>query len=453
MSDASLERRFTAHLQALLPDRPPLLIALSGGVDSVVLLRLLRFSAASGYPLTAAHFDHRMRPESAADAAWVRGLCTAWGVPLRTGEATTSLKSEEAARRARYAFLRAAAAAAGATWIVTAHHADDQAETVLFRALRGTGLAGLRGMRARTGDGLLRPLLPFWREEIEEYAARAGLRWRADATNATLGPARNRIRNRILPELERHVAPGARRNLVALAEQARESEEGWAVRTARARRRLVRREGDAFLLAREPLRDYDRPITTRLLRQLLARLGPVPSRIGTHSALQFISDAPSGREMHLAGGVRIRIEFDRARIERVSQEGADDVLLLEADALAAPVERQVVLGGRAFRITARVGAHPQLEPGALWRAEIPLAKIALPLTVRGRRAGDWVRTRAGSRSLKRLMIDRRVPRGERASRPVIADASGAVVWAAGLSGDRPHETGDEPILYLTVYDA
>ncbi len=197
------------------------LVAVSGGCDSVSLLHLLRFAADDAtLRVSAAHFDHAMRPGSADDAAWVRGLCRAWGVPLAEGRADAVPRSEAQARDARYAFLREAQRACGATFLATAHHADDQAETVLFRALRGTGVAGLAGIPARDPSGLVRPLLPLWRAEIRRYARDNGLRWLTDPTNAVPDAARNRIRLRLLPYVERHLAPGARRSLARLGQLA-----------------------------------------------------------------------------------------------------------------------------------------------------------------------------------------------------------------------------------------
>src|SRR5690606_2706850 len=147
---SSFEERFAENLRSLVPvgDRGVLVVAFSGGVDSTVLLHLLR-SARPAFELVAAHFDHRMREESAEDAAWAARLCAEWNVDFELGVAGGPLRGEDAARRARYGFLREVAARRG-TGIATAHHADDQAETVLFRILRGTGMRGLAGIPSRS---------------------------------------------------------------------------------------------------------------------------------------------------------------------------------------------------------------------------------------------------------------------------------------------------------------
>ena len=182
-----LLRRFIRELSG--PEDPQdgdsLLVALSGGLDSLVLLHLLRFGQGlPSFRLHAAHFDHRMRPGSEADSLWVKGLCQAWGVPLQKEEAISPPASEEEAREMRYEFLFRAREGCGARWLLTAHHADDQAETVLFRALRGTGLHGLSGIPRRREPGILRPLLSFTREELEDYAGLRGVRSREDPSNA-----------------------------------------------------------------------------------------------------------------------------------------------------------------------------------------------------------------------------------------------------------------------------
>jgi tRNA(Ile)-lysidine synthase len=449
-----LEDRFLGHLRGLgVADEPARwVVALSGGCDSLVLLFLLRrVSPPLGLSLTAAHLDHAMRPDSEADARWVAGVCAAWEIPLVSRRLASAPASEDAARRARYAFLRETAREAGARWIATGHHADDQAETVLFRALRGTGLDGLGGIRAVTADGLVRPLLPFWRREIEELARERGLRWRTDPTNFALEPARNRIRHELIPLAEAGVAPAARRNLVSLAALAREAEEVLEAAVRRAEGELVREENGAFLLARGRLRGYDSALGARLLRHLLRRLGVVLGRVGTRATLQFITDAPSGRVMQLPSGVRVRLEFDQARVEKEAARPADEPLSIAS--LGRPGEGSLRLGGRAYRVSWSM-SRGQVEAEAGWTAVLARDSIRLPLLMRAWRPGDRMRTAGGSKTLKKLFLEHRVPRSLRPTLPVLVDASGAVLWVAGvprppLTRPRP---GEEPLI-LNVVDA
>ena len=442
-----LTRRFHQHLRDLgIAGDARVLVALSGGADSVTLLHLLRF-AEPGRTLFAAHFDHAMRPESARDAAWVAGLCRAWGVPLVHARAETPPRSEEEARDARYAFLRQARGETRAEWIATAHHADDQAETVLFRVLRGTGIAGLAGIPpVDAGRGVLRPLLPFTRAGLRRHARAHGLRWREDASNATLDPARNRIRHQLLPLIERTVAPGARASLARLADLARDEEAAVGTLLEAEMAGLARREEGALVLVRERLAGYDSAVAARLLRALLRRLGVVPDRDGTRSALRFIGTAPSGRELRLAGGIRIRTEFGEARIERDPEPVArDEPLVLTA----AGGEGTLRVGGRP-RVVRWRAADGEVAEGA---ESFAVGGGDWPLLLRGWLPGDRVRTRAGTRTLKRLFNDRRVPRGARARVPVLADAHGRVLWVAGVARGAPRPALGEPGVTVEIIDA
>jgi tRNA(Ile)-lysidine synthase len=405
------------------------LVALSGGADSVALLHLLRFAAGGAGPeLRAAHFDHAMRAGSDADARWVRGLCHAWGVPLAMGRAPVAPRGEAEARGVRWAFLRGAAEEAGAAWIATAHHADDQAETVLFRALRGTGVAGLGGMRD-AGEGICRPLLPFWRAELRAHARAHGLRWREDPGNRSLAAARNRVRHALLPLAERAVAPGARRALVRLAALAREDEAAWDAVLAPLEAVATRAEEGAIVLVRSALAGYDSAVALRLLRRVLKRAGVVPGRAGTRSALAFITGHPSGREWVLPGAVRIRTEFDEARIERVAAaEPPPDRPLAVSGASGAG---RATIGGREVEVAWRTAPWTGDDDGAAIRT----GSAPAPLTLRGWLPGDRMRTRGGTRRLKKLFGEARVPAGRRHTTPVLADAEGRVVWAAGVAQD------------------
>jgi tRNA(Ile)-lysidine synthase len=437
----SLDARFLAHLDALgLAGRDAhVLVALSGGADSVVLLHLLRFAAAElGIRVSAAHFDHAIRPESAADARWCAGLCAAWEIPLILRRSGATLRTEAEARDARYAFLRAARGESGAAWIATAHHADDQAETVLFRVLRGTGISGLAGIPEKDdAAGIVRPLLPFWRAELRRYARAHRLRWREDATNRLADPARNRIRLELLPRIERTVAPGARRALVRLAALAREEEGAWERLLEAEMRALAHDEDGAVVLVRERLAGYDSPVAARLLRAVLRRSGLVLSRTGTRSALRFICEAPSGRHLLLPGGVRVSTEFGAARVERAGEREAADVPL-EIGGEAG--SGYCVIGGRERRVEWRAATAEEVSGGPA-APVLRLDGLHLPLLLRGWRPGDRMRTPGGTKTLKKLFNEARVPLSARRRAPVLADARGAVVWVGGVGqggeGPRP----------------
>ncbi|MHB8631306.1 MAG: tRNA lysidine(34) synthetase TilS, partial [Candidatus Limnocylindria bacterium] len=203
----------------LLPPGP-LVVAVSGGADSTALLLLLAGAVPQlGLDLHVAHFDHRLRPRaSARDAQFVADLAQRHGATIRIGRAERVPRSEDDARELRYAFLRRAALDAGAARIATGHTRDDQAETVLLHAARGSGLAGLAGMRPRRDD-IVRPLLAIGRAETEAVCAAAGIVPREDRSNADLAYARNRIRHKVLPELER-VNPQVRTALARIADAA-----------------------------------------------------------------------------------------------------------------------------------------------------------------------------------------------------------------------------------------
>ncbi|HKK07645.1 MAG TPA: tRNA lysidine(34) synthetase TilS, partial [Gemmatimonadota bacterium] len=209
----------------LLPRGGRVVVALSGGPDSTALLHLLLGVAGElDLSLVAAHFDHGLRSESAAEAERVRARSRALGVPCRVDRAASELEPrQETFREARYRFLRRVARDVGAGRIATGHQADDQAETVLFRVLRGTGLRGLGGIPARRGS-IVRPLLPFWKEEIVAFLEARGLEWLEDPSNRDPRWERARLRTRVLPALEEAWGRPVRGRLVDLARAARRAD-------------------------------------------------------------------------------------------------------------------------------------------------------------------------------------------------------------------------------------
>ena len=317
-----LARDFTDHVvqRGFFTEGDRILIGVSGGLDSLALLHLLRFS--SGLPsteLVVAHFDHGMRPESDADALWVRGWTTAWGLECRLGRAETSLSSEEEARQARYAFFERQREQLRARWVLTAHHADDQAETILFRIVRGTGLQGLGGIPEKRAPGILRPLLPFTKDGLSQYAEAVGIRPREDSSNRDPRFARNVVRNEILPRLESAVAPGARRSLLRLGRIAQGEEAAWKSIVEALVHDLVTEEDDVRIeIDREAFLGYHEAVRARIVREVAGRLGATLGESGTRSALAFTSAGASGHEHPISGTVRVIRSFDRLVFRRAS---------------------------------------------------------------------------------------------------------------------------------------
>ena len=430
----SLEGRFEAHLRAtgLLSPGGSLTLALSGGLDSTVLLHLL-LGLREGWRLrvTAAHFDHGLRPESAADARWVEALCRAHDVPMALGRASGPLRTEAAARRARYAFLHEARARLDAELLVTAHHADDQVETVLLRLHRGSTPDGLAGIPARRRPAIVRPLLPFRRAELEAYAAERALVHREDATNRRTIHERNRIRHLVLPYLCGLEASNDRMKdaWLAFATEVRRGRRAWARCLDVAERKIgPARDGERLVVAAPRLAAYDDAVRAQLLRRWARALGGSLGRRSLAAARRFLRTAESGTSVELGAGIVLRREYGAWVLER-APDGDERPLVVSAPEAARPGERTALVGGRRYHV--RWGPEPA-EAGT--QAAFRVDEIVFPLVVRGRRPGDRVQRSAGGRSLKRLFADHRIPRSLRARWPVVADAreDDDVLWVPGL---------------------
>lgn len=448
-----LQQKLARHLRARgwPGEGKRVLVALSGGGDSSVLLHLLRFAPGlRELEVEAGHVDHGMRPGSAADAAWVRGLCRGWGVRLREVRLDTPPTSEAEARRLRYAALEGMRRASECDWVLTAHHADDQAETVLFRVLRGSGPEGLRGIRERRGPAVFRPLLPFRRAELEAYAVAVGLRVREDPSNRDPRWTRNRIRHELLP-LAADIVPGAARSLARLGTLSGEREAGWsAVLDAVEDSVVVARSGGRIAVARTPFLAYHSAVQTGLLRRWIRTLGRLPGEAATRLALDVALSGPSGRRITLPGGVLLQREFDRILLLRStgveSSEGAVEIPSLE------PGKAVAVLGGRRWRVSwgAATGEAAAVPPGS--RERFAASGLRLPLTLRGRRPGDRIRLPAGSRPLKKLLQEARIPRWERDAVPVLVDREGELLWVVGVARTVRGKAG-EGAFQIGVVDA
>ena len=306
------------------------LVALSGGADSVALLRAMAaLRTADTSPqcvgaLCAAHLNHRLRGEEAdADERFVAELCRRWDIPCEVGHADVAAELppggaglETVARNARYQFLESAAARCGARYVAVAHTADDQAETILHRILRGTAVAGLSGMpRARPlgHAGLLRPLLDFRRSEVLGYLSDIGQPFRTDRTNADLRFTRNRLRHELLPHLAREYNPNVVEALLRLGRLAGEVQQ-WMQQQVEPLReaccRAIERPGRGVHLDPRRLESEPAALVRELLVNVWRRQGWPMQQMGFEqwdllADLARAAGKPSGpvRKQTLPGGI------------------------------------------------------------------------------------------------------------------------------------------------------
>jgi tRNA(Ile)-lysidine synthase len=324
-----------------------LLVAVSGGLDSRVVLEVLRLEAASrGLELVVAHVNHQLRgEESEADAVFVADLARKLGLPFLSrrvspGERIRNRSSrhrptlEEAARDLRREALIEMAREAGARWIATGHHAGDQAETVLLRILRGTGPAGLVGMSPRSVDGVwLRPLLACHPDRLRAYAASnrsRGLEWREDASNADPAFSRNRLRAEWIPGLASDFNPQLLRTMCNLAETLREEGEWIEEIVDRAAEDRIRADERGIELALEGWEELPEALARRLVRKALLAAGLERDLSRAHllrvlAFLRLGRRAGRDKRIELPRGIRLRRLDEMFLLETLldTEAGAD----------------------------------------------------------------------------------------------------------------------------------
>ena len=379
--------------------------AVSGGTDSVALLVALYLLRENlGITLEAAHFNHRLRgEESDGDEACVKALCDRYEIPLHlgSGQIVPGKKGlEAAAREARYAFLRGLPGK-----IATAHTADDNAETVLLHLVRGTGLKGLGGIAPVNGR-VIRPMLTVTRREVELFSAEYALPHREDSTNATDLFLRNRIRRKVMPLLAQE-NPSLAETMSTMALGLREDE-----------KYLSQMAGEALPAVTE-LREMHPALRVRALERFLKENG-VPEPEKRHIALMeqlVFSDKPSARA-DFPGGVVIARRYDT----------------LEALGEAQPLPERVLegslelpeLGLRAVCVAAEEIVN---TPDTF--TVVPRGKMV----IRSRCPGDRILLSGGTKSLKKLFIDRKIPARQRNQIPVVCDEAG-ILGVYGIGADR-----------------
>ncbi len=503
MSD--LDARFAEHLRTSgwLDGVSKVVVGVSGGMDSMVLLHLMRFgegvwsapvhgpppapvhgpppapvhglpSAPShGAPpvqLHAAHIDHRMREGSTEEAARVADVCADWEVPCRLHRAPEPVASEERGRELRHRFFEEVRQSLGDGAVtMTGHTADDQAETVLFRAARGSGIRGLAGIRPVRSPSVVRPLLTFRRRELERYAAAHGVPFREDPTNRDPRWIRNRLRHQILPALEEAV-PGAAGALAALAGTSRlhsaaldelldarlaalgshTGAERTQTERTRAERTGAERSGRELSLDRKALCTLSDPVLTLAMRRAVARVGGEAGRGATAALVRFVRESPSGRSIDVGGGVVAERRLAAVRIRRRERAPRPlpppaAVQIGERGGGQGVFARREGKGG-AVRVAWGTSPRPRFPHVA----RIPRDGVPFPLVFRAWESGDRVKMPYGRKKVKKLLLEARVPADRREHFPVLADAAGRVLWIPGVTDPVAAATGGSGDLVCCV---
>lgn len=382
--------------------------AVSGGADSVALLfAFYLLKEKLGITLEAAHFNHHLRgEESDRDEIFVRQLCDRYDVPLHVGggEIVSAKKGlEAAARDARYAFLRSLPGT-----IATAHTADDNAETVLMHLIRGTGLKGLGGITPIHGN-VIRPMLRVTRQDVECFLEEWCLPHIEDSSNETDVFLRNRIRHHVMP-LFLQENPKIAENLSQMALRLRLDEEFLSQQT-----------NSTALPPVESLKTMHPAVRSRVLERFLKESGvkePEDPHIALAESLVF-SDKPSARAS-FPGGVTIARNYDRLECLPRRSELEEHIL---------PCPGELLLTG--LRITCGPAAERVNTPDAF--TVYPVGQI----WVRSRKSGDTIRLSGGSKSLKKLFIDRKIPAARRSQIPVVCDENGILgIYSIGANWNR-----------------
>jgi tRNA(Ile)-lysidine synthase len=422
------------------------LVAVSGGPDSMCLLHLLsRLAGELSITLQAVYVNHGLRPEAAREAFYVKKTAAGLGVPAVICRADAGKLAREggyslqdAARRERYRCLRQAAERTGAGCIVTAHHEDDRVEGLLLRLLGGSGLDGLAGMRVkrRLTEQLLlaRPLFHVSRREIAGYCRRHGLRPLLDRSNRETRALRNRVRLLLLPWLEKEFGGHVRNTLARTCDLLEgESELLGRLAAAHLKRATLEKNAGRLVLDIGQLLPAPQALRRRVVRLALWQVGVErPSASHTQAILRLTdSRRPSGK-VSLPAGYSAAREYGKLIIERMPaghcREPAGGILLLEVPGCTRlPWNSQTISAEILPAAAVRLPLSDRRE------ACLDLECLELPLQVRTRRPGDRMRPlgTGGSRKLKKILTEKKVPSDQRDLLPLVLSGE-SIAWAGGV---------------------
>lgn len=409
------------HQYRMLEPGDRVICAVSGGADSVALLFAMYLLAPKlDITLEAAHFNHCLRgEESAADAQFVVSLCDRLDIPLHMGQGSVVAGKkglEAAARNARYGFLESLDGK-----IATAHTADDNAETVLMHLVRGTGLKGLGGIAPVRGK-VIRPMLTVTRQEVIDFLQDQNLTWREDSSNAEDVFLRNRLRHRVMPLLMEE-NPSLAQNLSDMALRLREDEA------------LLTSQAEGIESSASVLRQQHYAVRSRWIHAFLNRHGfPDAGKEHIDQIDRLIFSQKPSAQAKLPGGLTVARCYDRLQV--VTEGAALQRQILQIPcSIPVPGTDSILHISHAETLSCQKDCFTVAPQGQL--------------ILRSRRTGDSIRLSGGTKSLKKLFIDDKIPAINRGTIPVLADDVG-VLWVMGFGPNLDRLASDQPALEIRL---
>jgi len=422
----------------LLEKGDRVVVALSGGADScALLLTLLALAGAYGLKMFVAHFNHGLRDaESNEDEVFCRDLAHKFGLVFVTEKmhhpaVPKRVSPEDYFRQERYRFLDKVAAAYGANKIALGHHLQDQAETVLLNILRGSGLDGLKGILPMRDNKYIRPLIEVSQRDIHSFLKEAGVQYCEDSSNNSNVYLRNRIRGELIPYLKEKYNPRIEQNLVRMAEIIRRDDEflGGYVNAILTSPHIQKKKHEVSF-STEYFKTLHVSLIYRLLKAILEGLaseGKGFSSCHVQSLVDLVMKRSSGKSISLPYRLTAQKEYDRLIIKSGRIEKPQDYKY------QMTIPGTVDLRERHIILSLRRAAAAEIDFKRQQRTYFDGDKIKEPLVVRNRQNGDWFEPLGmrGSQKIKKLFIDRKLPRRERDRIALIADQE-SVIWIENM---------------------
>jgi tRNA(Ile)-lysidine synthase len=442
------------------PNHRVVVAALSGGPDSMYLL-LGKLAHEKGTRVVVGHVNYATRgKDSLKDQVLVEKICKELGCEtdilvmdsVKTPGGRAGIQGqfpagfEKKAREIRFRFLKDLSEKAGAEAIALAHTADDQVETILMRVFEGAGIGGLKGIPRETGDGIVRPILDVWKEDILNYLKKRKIPYRIDRSNFDTRFERNWVRNVLLPLLVKRYGKAVKKRIFTLGERFRELDDYLEGEAGRWIRRNVKLSG-GVVFRRKTFSALPSLLRVKILQRIcFDRLGVAPNERLLKAMDGNVSNGGPSARVNVGKGWKLANRYEQALFvpgEISRGRSASPPILLEP-----PGEYEIPVGPKGggikfvWEARGKISALQAKRLAAKGDAEVfDAAGLALPLTVRPLRAGDRIRpfgrdaggnARDGEKKVKEILIDRKIPRDDRWGRPVLCDANGAILWIPGV---------------------